>query len=616
MKRLLSLVCVALLAPSAAGAQAYRLDQHYEKTEVMVAMRDGVELFTQVYAPRDESEPHPVLLFRTPYGIGDYGESLQRGQLGPSAAYAPANYVFVYQDVRGKFRSQGTFEVMEPVHSKLDAVQGEVVTDETTDTWDTIEWIVRNVPNHNGRVGQWGVSYPGWQTVMGMIDAHPALVASSPQASPADMFLGDDFHHNGAFRLMYTFDWLSGNAATRSGASGDGQGVAFDYGTSDGYAFFLELGPLVNVDRRYFGGRVPTWNEYMQHGTYDAYWQRQDVLQHMRDIRPTVMHVAGWFDAEDFYGPLEIYRAIEANDAENRSTLVVGPWQHGGWSFGTGTGLGEVGFGQDTSVFYRDVIGRRFFEALLEQGEEPGLPEALVFETGANEWREYDRWPPEEVEQKSLYFHADGVLSFEPPSESEGDPGYDEFLSDPADPVPFSATPGVWQGHTWMIEDQRFAAAREDVLVYQTAPLEEDVVVAGPLLANLEFTTTGTDADWIVKLIDVFPPEEDDERGGFQMLLAGEVFRAKFKSSFEHPEPLVPGELTHLEFDLRDRNHRFLAGHRIMVQVQSSWFPVIDRNPQRFCDIYHAEADDFRAATHRVYRTPANPSRVEVGVLH
>ena len=446
---------------------------------------------------------------------------------------------------------------------------------------------------------------------MGMIDSHPAMKACSPQASPADMFIGDDFHHNGAFRLMYTFGWLSNYAATRAGQSTSNQGVGFDYGTNDGYEFFLELGPLANVNRLYFDNRVPTWNEYMEHGTYDEYWQRQNVLQHMIDIRPAVLHVAGWFDAEDFYGPMSIYYEIEKNDAENKSILVCGPWRHGGWAFGSGRTLGDVDFEEDTSVFYREEVEFPFFEAHLRGDGQTDLPEALMFETGLNEWRSYESWPPEHAVQRNLYLHSGGHLSFEPPTAE----GFDEFVSDPADPVPFSATPGTAQGHTWMVEDQRFVDGRPDVLVYSTGPLQEDVVIAGPILANLRFSTTGTDADWIVKLIDVYPQDTPEDSTGFQMLVAGEVFRSKFRNGYEKPEPLVPGEITELEFDLRDRYHRFQKGHRIMVQVQSSWFPVIDRNPQKFVDIYAAEEADFQKATHRVHRSADQPSHLKLNIL-
>ncbi len=609
-----------LLVSSAFSQDRFVTSDHYAKTELTIPMRDGTELFTQIYEPLDDSRTYPVMLFRTPYGIRFYGEGLNRITLGPSPLFTRSGYIFVYQDVRGKFRSEGEFEVMNPVYSEL---VGPEELDETTDTYDTIEWVMENVPNHNGRVGQWGISYPGWQTVMGMINAHPALAASSPQASPSDMYIGDDFHHNGAFRLMYTFGWLAGNAATRTGTSTSSQGASFSYGTNNGYEFFLGLGPVSNVDRLYFKEQVPTWNEYMQHGTYDEYWDRQGVLQHMKDITPAVLNVAGWFDAEDFYGPMSIYYEIEKNDAENRSTLVVGPWSHGQWSSMDGSFLGNIPFGSNTSAFYRDEVEFPFFEHHLKDAGQGSLPEAIVFETGGNQWHRYDQWPPAGGTPSELYLREDGSLSFDAPP--AGSKASDAFVSDPADPVPFSATPGLQQGHTWMVEDQRFAAGRSDVLVYQTPPLTEDVVIAGPILASLATATTGTDADWIVKLIDVFPGDSPDasdrdvvptsEGGGFQMLVAGEVFRAKFRNGFDRPEALVPGEVTRIEYDLRDKYHRFLKGHRIMVQIQSTWFPVIDRNPQRFVDIYHAEESDFQKATHTVHRSREYASYLRVRVL-
>ncbi|MCB9881872.1 MAG: CocE/NonD family hydrolase [Planctomycetes bacterium] len=597
------------------GAQETSLAERYDKRETMVAMRDGTQLFTQVYTPKDRSRPHPVMLFRTPYGIGDYGPTVRRSVLGPSKLFSDAGYVFVYQDVRGKFQSEGTFVVMQPVASRLD---GPEHVDETTDTWDTVQWIVENVEGHNGRVGMWGISYPGWQTVMGMIDAHPALKAVSPQASPADMYIGDDFHHNGAFRLMYTFHWLSGNASTREGRSTQ-RSARFDYGTNDGYRFFLDLGPVRNVDARYFHERVPTWNEYMEHGTYDAYWQRQAVLQHLGDVRPAVLHVAGWFDAEDFYGPMEIYRATERGRTPNESSLVVGPWRHGGWARETGESLGEIPFGSQTAHFYQENVEFPFFEHHLRDGADPNLPEALVFETGSNVWRRYAQWPPQAATTRRLYLHARGRASFEKPTQPGG---ADEFASDPANPVPWSAEKRTTQGHTWMIEDQRFCDGRDDVLVYRTDPLPRDVVIAGPILAKLQTSTTGKDADWIVKLIDEYPAETTERSAmsgeslaGFQMLLAGEVMRAKFRNSFQSPEPVVPGEITPIAFDLRDRYHRFRKGHRIMVQIQSSWFPVIDRNPQTFCDIYHVGEDAFQTATHRVHRSRHAASHLELLTL-
>ena len=598
--------------------ESFNIKENYEKTEHMIPMRDGVKLHTQVYTPKDQSQKYPILLFRTPYSIRYYGATNFRRVLGPNDLYAPEGFIFVYQDVRGKFKSEGEFIVMKP-HKTVK--KGPKDTDESSDTYDTIEWVLKNIPNHNGRVGQWGISYPGFQTVMGMIDAHPAMKASSPQASPSDMWIGDDFHHNGAFRLMYTFGWLSGNAAIRSGPSAS-RSRRFSYGTPDGYKFYLDLGPVSNVDKKYFQNRVPTWNEYMEHGDYDGYWKEQNVLNYLDNIKHPILNVAGWFDAEDFYGPMSIYYTIEKRNPKNKSTLVVGPWLHGGWSRMDGDALGNIRFDIKTSVYYREKVEFPFFTYYLKDKGPLDLPEALVFETGSNQWKSYDQWPPKKAQEKKIYFHADGKLSFSPPSETS-DRANDSYISDPDKPVPFSSEIRTSQGHLWMVEDQRFASRRPDVLVYQTDVLKEDVTIAGPIIANLFVSTTGTDADWIVKLIDVYPGTSPDNKpnpqnvrmGDFEMLVGADVFRGKYRNSYEKPERFVPNEVTKIEYDLRDKYHCFLKGHRIMVQVQSTWFPVIDRNPQKFVDIYHAKASDFQKATHKIYRSAKYGSHLKVRVL-
>ncbi len=608
---------VGLLTATLQAQEEFKIKDHYVKSEHMIPMRDGVKLFTIIYQPKRLDRKSPIMLFRTPYSIAPYEPDRFRRTLGPSDLFAEEGYIFVYQDVRGKFKSEGQFDVMKPLARKPGGPRD---TDESTDTYDTIEWLLDHLPTHNGRVGQWGISYPGWQTVMGMIDAHPALKASSPQASPADMFIGDDFHHNGAFRLMYTFHWLAFNAATRSGVQAQRDKPVFSYGTPDGYQFFLDLGPVANVNKRYFKNRVPTWNDYMQHGSLDTYWKKRDALAYLKNIKHPVLNVAGWFDAEDFYGPMGIYYKIERETPSNQNLLVVGPWKHGGWAFGKGDSLGDIRFGSNTSEYYRREIEFPFFQYHLKGKGKAELPEAIVFETGSNRWNRFDHWPPRRVVPRNLYLRADHQLSFTAPGEKQG---FDSFLSDPKKPVPFSAEIRNTQGHTWMVEDQRFASRRPDVLTYTTPPLTEDLVIAGPIIANLQVAMTGTDADWIVKLIDVFPEDtpndsprgEEIEMGGYQMLLAGEVFRSKFRNSFEKAEPIVPGQVTHLEFDLRDKHHCFLKGHRIMVQVQSSWFPVIGRNPQKFVDIYHASEADFQQATHQVYRSRENASFLKLNVL-
>lgn len=592
--------------------------KHYTKHEYMIPMRDGVKLYTQVYTPNDTKEKYPILLWRTPYSIGHYEPNNYRDRLGPNHQHAVEGFIFVCQDVRGKFKSEGDFIVMKPHITNKKSTQD---TDESSDTYDTIDWLLKNIPNHNGRVGQWGISYPAWQTVMGMIDAHPALKASSPQASPSDMYIGDDFHHNGAFRLMYTFSWLAGSARPRKDPTAK-RPPPFDYGTSDGYQFFLDIGPIANVNKKYFHNEIPTWNQYMEHGNYDEYWQQQGVLQHLDNITHPVLNVAGWFDAEDFYGPMTIYYTLEKKNSDNKSTLVVGPWLHGGWARMDGDVLGDIQFGEKTGVYFREKVELPFFLYHLKGKGKLDLPEALVFETGSNQWKSYDQWPPNSTAEKNLYFHAHGKLSFSPPVK-ESKKAVDSYTSDPDNPVPWSTEKQTRQGHLWMVEDQRFAAKRPDVLVYQSNVLSKNITIAGPIIASLYVSTTGTDADWIVKLIDVYPESSpgkkltstDAKMSGYQMLLAGEVFRSKYRKSFEKPEPMVPNQVTEIKFDLRDKCHCFLKGHRIMVQVQSTWFPVIDRNPQKFTDIYHTKKEDFQKAVHKVYRSKKLPSHLKLKVI-
>ncbi|MGI8618768.1 MAG: CocE/NonD family hydrolase [Gemmatimonadaceae bacterium] len=612
-----AIAATAAFGPLGAQETAFDVKQHYIKRDHMVAMRDGVRLFTIVYEPRDTTRIYPVLLFRTPYSIRPYEPGEYRRVLGPSPEFDREGYIFVFQDARGKFRSEGEFEVMRPF-KPVKRTSKDV--DESSDTYDTIEWLLEAIPRNNGRVGMWGISYPGWQTVMGMMNAHPGLKAASPQASPSDMYIGDDFHHNGAFRLMYAFSWLAGNARTRAGQT-TASGTAFDYGTPDGYRFFMEAGAPARLDSLYFQGQVPAWNDFMRHPNYDQYWKAQNVLKDLATVPADlpILNVAGWFDAEDFYGPMSIYYTLEKLHPKNRSILAVGPWLHGGWNSMPGDQLGNIKFGSPTSRYFQTEVQFPFFQCHLKDSCEKTIPEATVFETGRNEWRSYETWPPKVAVQRRLYFHANGRLSFDPPRS----PGVDAYMHDPGKPVPFSAEVRTTQGHLWMIEDQRFAATRPDVMVYESGPLTEDVTIAGPIVANLHASTSGTDADWVVKLIDVLPgdaPNNDPNPGGvkmghFQMLLAGEVFRAKYRQGYEKPVPLVPGQATTIAFDLRDRYHTFKKGHRIMVQVQSSWFPVIDRNPGVFTNIYRAQPADYRRTTQRIHRSPGRASHLVVHVL-
>ena len=594
----------------------FDVKSYYDKAEYMIPMRDGVRLFTIVYTPKDISQKYPILLSRTPYSVRWYGLDNYHPRLGPSVDFDQDKYIFVFQDVRGKFKSEGEFVVDLPYIPNKKEINE---VDESSDTFDTIEWLLKNIPNHNGCVGQWGISYGGWETTMGMIDAHPALKASSPQASPSDQFIGDDVHHNGAFKLMYNFSWASRTGRTRSGPT-EKRSKRFDFKTPWGYKFFMEIGPLSRINELYFDNRIPIWNEWMEHGTYDEYWQKINILPHLKNIKHAVLNVAGWFDAEDFYGPMSIYYTIEKENPKNKSTLVAGPWRHGGWRSMEGNHLGCIDFGSKTSLYFQRKIQFPFFSYYLKHKGDWDVPEAIVFETGTNVWKTYDQWPPKGVVPTKLYFHSAGKVSFVPPKEDTANK-FDSYVSDPDKPVPYSAEIRNTSGSLWMVEDQRFAATRPDLLVFQTDILTEDVTIAGPIISCLYVSTTGTDSDWIVKLIDVYPSDSPDsdycneKMGDFQMLLAGEIFRSKFRNSFTLPEPMIPDKVTKIKFDLGDRYHTFLKGHRIMVQVQSSWFPQYDRNPQKFVDIYHAKASDFQKATQRIYRSPEYPSHLILRVL-
>jgi len=603
------LLPVSLLAQTNQSAAGVKAD--YTKYEYRIAMRDGKKLFTSVYSPKDLSKRYPLLLSRTPYSVRPYGVDQYRGSLGPSDLFRKAGYIFVYQDVRGRYKSEGEFEQIRPRNPDG--------ADETTDTYDTVEWLVKNVPNNNGRAGVWGISYPGFYTSTAMIDAHPAVKAVSPQAPVGDWFIGDDFHHNGAFYLAHAFRWFWSNSRVGADAKPNTERLNFEYPTPDGYDLFLSMGTLAEINESLLKHSIPFWKELMKHGTYDAFWQARDVRRYMKNIKPAVMTVGGWFDAEDLFGALETYRTVEKTSPGAFNVLVMGPWHHGGWSSTDGISLGDVHFASKTSVFYREKIEFPFFEHFLKDAPDPKLPEAFVFETGTNQWRQFDKWPPANSKSEQLYLQEGGRLRMEAPKVE----GFDEYISDPARPVPYIGGIANTMTREHMLDDQRFAATRPDVLVYQTEPLENDVTIAGPLEASLQVSTTGTDADWVVKLIDVYPPDFPDpspnpnrvRMGGYQQLVRGEPFRGKFRNSFEKPEPFTPGKATKVAFKMPDVFHTFRPGHRIMIQIQSSWFPLVDRNPQKFVDIYNARKEDFQKAVHRVYRSPGTLSSLKVQVV-
>jgi putative CocE/NonD family hydrolase len=519
-------------------------------------------------------------------------------------------FIFVYQDVRGKLMSEGEFVDVRPHNPKK---TGSKDIDESTDTFDTIEWLVKNVPNNNGRAGMWGISYPGFYTSMGVIDAHPALKAASPQAPIADWFIGDDFHHNGALFLPHAFNFFSGFGLPRPQPTSEGPRRKFEHGTRDGYRFFLDLGPLPNANAKYLKNEIAFWNALISHPNYDDFWQSRNIRPHLRNIKPAVMVVGGWFDAENLFGALNTYKTIESTNPGARNTLVMGPWFHGGWSRSDGDQLGGVAFGQKTSLAYRETVELPFFNCLLKDKCGAQLPEATVFETGSNQWRRYDSWPPKNGEPREIYLSANGGLSFAAPQSTAA--AFDEYVSDPAHPAPFINNIAIGMTREYMTDDQRFAATRPDVLVYQTEVLDSDVTLAGPIKATLFVSSSGTDSDFVVKLIDVFPNNAPEPMEGYQMLVRGEPFRARFRNSYSKPEAMEPGKVTKVEFTLPDVNHSFMRGHRIMIQVQSSWFPLVDRNPQKFVDIYHAKEADFQKATQRIYRAGANASRLSVTVV-
>ncbi|RKH38311.1 CocE/NonD family hydrolase [Corallococcus sicarius] len=599
--------------------RAAHLRAHYTKYDVRIPMRDGVKLYTSFYVPNDASptKRYPVLLMRTPYSVEPYGVDRYPRSLGP-AGFEKDGFIFAFQDVRGRFMSEGEFVNVRPHRASK---RGKEV-DESSDTYDTIEWLVKRVPNNNGRVGMWGISYPGFYTSAGAIDSHPALKAVSPQAPIADWFW-DDMHRHGAFNLQLAFSFFSAFGKPRPALTDDTEWKNFEFGTPDAYQFFLDMGPLANADAKHFRGDVGFWKEMAAHPNYDAFWQARNLLPHLRNIKAAVMVVGGWYDTEDLYGPLRTYAAIEKQNPGIANTLVMGPWSHGGWTR-EGTGLGDAEFGFTTSDTYQDLV-LDFFKHHLKGGAAPAIPEALVFEGGANRWRRLDAWPPKGVKETRLFFQPQGALTYQAPSVKTA--SFDEYVSDPAKPVPYTQDLSPGWSKNYMAEDQRFTSRRPDVLVYQTPPLEKDLTLAGPLEAELWVSTTGSDADWVVKLVDVNPgklpgwKKAQDEagernRGHQQTLVRGEPFRGRFRDGYVQPKPFTPNEVTKVRFVINDVFHTFKRGHRLQVQVQSSWFPFIDRNPQTFVpSIYEAKESDFVRAMHRVHHSAAHPSALKVSVL-
>jgi putative CocE/NonD family hydrolase len=607
---------IARAAEPSADTNAVWLAEHYTKYEHRIPMRDGIRLFMRVYVPKEDSESWPILLTRTPYALKPYGTENYNDPAGSFRSLAKDKFILVTQDVRGRYGSEGEYVHVRPFNPK----KGSKDIDESSDTFDTIDWLVKNVPDSNGKVGMFGISYPGFYTAMGMIDSHPALKAASPQAPISDWFMGDDLHHNGAFFLSQNFNFFY-VFAQRAEDPLHEDVKPFNFKTPDGYDFFLRMGPLGNSDALLLKGRSPEWKEFLTHPTYDAFWQARNIRPHLKNVRCAVMTVGGWYDAEDLFGPLEIYRATERMNPGITNVLVMGPWAHGGWGRGDGDKLGDINFRAKTSEFYREKIELPFFRHFLKGDTNYTPTEAHAFETGTHQWRRFDAWPPKQAAARTLYFHAGGRLDFNPPG--DGKDAFDEYVSDPAKPVPFTLEFTTGYPRSYPVHDQRFAASRPDVLVYETEPLEDDLTFAGPLQAALHVSTTGTDSDWVIKLVDVYAGDFPDPNpnpahvamGGCQQLVRGDVFRGKFRKSFEKPEPFKPGERTKVEFEIPDIFHTFRRGHRVMIHVQSSWFPLVDRNPQTFVNIPTAKPEDFRKATQRVYRSGDAASSLTVQVL-
>lgn len=616
-----------VLLPLACTAQAPQnfVKTNFDKQEIYIPMRDGKKLYTVIYTPKDHTQHYPFLMERTPYSAGPYGDTLYRGSLGPNSRLMHDGYIFVYQDVRGRFMSEGDFEEMSPAKDQHKTKQD---TDESTDTWDTIEWLLKHIKNNNGRVGLYGISYPGFFASASLPDAHPAIKAVSPQAPVTDEFIGDDANHNGAFFLLDNFDFDNFFDVPRPTPVKNYSGNIFEAEIHDAYQFFLDLGPLRNSNNaQYFNNKGKIWNEYLGHSTYDSYWKDRNIRTHLRNIKPAVLVVGGWFDAEDMFGSLRTYEAIEKQSTPNDNHIVMGPWTHGGWAARNWTRFGALDFGQNVNEHYHE-IETEFFNHYLKDSAAAPLAEATVFETGSNQWKTYSTWPPKEAQPVKYLLHAGGKLSPSPTvansagaAANAAGAAFDEYLSDPAHPVPYIDGIHGGRDNTYIVTDQRFAAQRPDVLVYQSEPLTDSLTLTGRLKADIFLSSTGTDADLIVKLIDVLPGKEDGIQAttpdpkGYERLVRAEVFRCKFRNSFEKPEPLVAGEVAEVAFDINEIAHTFKKGHRIMVQIQSSWFPLVDMNPQTFCNIPTCSEADFQKATIRIWHDAAHPSGIILPVM-
>lgn len=621
MKGIITIALLLVTVLALAQPDSVYIKNNYDKQEVLIPMRDGTKLFTSIYTPKDKGKTYPVLMQRTCYSVAPYGEGKYRRSLGPSKYLMKDGYIFVYQDVRGRWMSEGEFDNMRPNIPGNDR-KNKTAVDEASDTWDTIDWLIKNIKGNNGRVGQWGISYPGFYTAAGIPDAHPALKASSPQAPISDFWF-DDFHHNGVFLQSYlaafaTFGYQHDKPTDKSWYAD--KNARFGSGAvrpRDGYEFHQELGPLKNATEKYHSDNF-FWQQLVDHPNYDEFWQKRNLLPHLTNVKHAVMTVGGWYDAEDLYGPLNIYKRIEATSPATQNTIVMGPWSHGDWARESGfQAVNHIYFGDSISTFYQREVERKFFNSILKDNAKPDLPEAFMYDCGLKVWKQFTEWPPKGIPPVKLYFAENGKLFVNKPANPSAE---FEYISDPNKPVPYtSQTEGLtFTPRRFMTDDQRQAASRPDVIAFETDVLTEDVTLAGEILARLKVAISSTDADFVVKLIDVYPNDHPSYKhnpnniimGGYQQLVRHEVFRGRWRNSFEKPEPFKPGEPTDVNVTLQDILHTFKKGHKIMVQIHSTWFPYIDRNPQKYVDnIYKANAEDFVKATITVYGS----SSVEIG---
>jgi len=613
-----------LLVPfiSLAQTDSAFIRDNYTKRELYITMRDGVRLFTSVYEPKDNAEPAPILLERTPYSCSPYGADKFPLRLSPNNILLREKYIVVYQDVRGRYKSEGDFKEMTPA---IDNKKSRKDVDESSDTYDTVDWLIKNTTT-NGRVGIWGISYPGFYASASLPDAHPAIKAVSPQAPVTDEFIGDDCNHNGAYFLLDNFSFYNHFDGKRD-KSGERYEPVFTAKRKEVYSFYLGMKTLDGANDAtsangpsFYNHKGIIWQQSLDHDTYDDFWKSRNIRPHLKNIKPAVLVVGGWFDAEDMFGALRTYEAIEKQSPGNNNRIVMGPWTHGGWASGNWTKFGTYEFGSDLNQFYKEEIETKFFDFYLKDKGNFDAAEATVFETGSNQWKQYNEWPPLKSKNVNYYFQASQKLATQKPALTKS---FDEYLSDPNKPVPYTNDYYTSRNNEYLAEDQRFAAQRPDVIFFQTDTLTEDITLTGRMRANLFVSTTGTDADFIVKLIDVLPGNEPNPvpnpknilMGGYQRMVRAEVFRAKFRNSYEKPQPFIPGKIEKVSFDLNEVAHTFKKGHRIMVQVQSSWFPVIDRNPQKFIKIPLAKESDFQKATIRIYHDAANSSNIVLPVL-